>query len=752
MWDGLRLSSKVDPGFASAATELMQSTLRTLIWATGGVCGLWYILANVTAWHMLLLEVSYVLLVIVAFSVAAIRLLERQLLAAQILWLAGLYITITVAIYLFRRPDIAFLYMLLPCIAAVMLGIWGGVAAEAAVVGLLSWLAQGTLASPVFLAYIPMIVAGGLVAGVLGVAAMYSLLTVMQWSLYSFEQARDEMEEGREQRMELLQTREDLLLANRELARLSERLKAMHHLAEDARRAKEEFVANVSHELRTPLNMIIGFSDMIMDLPHVYGGDLSQALLADIAAIQRNSQHLAKLVDDVLDLSQLDSGQMTLNKEWSSLSNVIADACEVVRALFEAKSLYLQTHLPESLPPVFCDSTRIRQVIINLLSNAGRFTEQGGVIITVTQETEAIKISVADTGPGIAPEDQQRLFHPFQQVDNSIRRRYGGSGLGLSISKRFVEMHEGKITLESEVGRGTTITFSLPLELPASLVLSSGNDARRWFTPYSEYEYRMRTRPSKAPPPTVQPRFVLVEQGHALQRLIHHYLSDFETVAVPTLAAAITELRDSPAQALIVNALLEEDTEILARQLGELPYCTPVLRCWVPGEDETAQRLGVVRYLTKPITRKMLLSTLAMLEPEVHSVLLADDDPEVLQLFVRMLTSAERGYRVWQATDGTHALDLMRARQPDVVLLDLVMPGMDGFQVLQEKHQDPAIQAIPVVMISSRDPRGDFIVNDTLTVTCDGGMSTRKLIACIEAISKILSPTFTTQATHPPGS
>jgi len=739
MWYGLRLSSKVAPEFTEAAIELMQSTLRALIWATIGICGVWYVLANMTAWDEYLLEISLVLLALVAFAVVAFHILERRLLAAQIVWLIGLFTATTLAIYLFQRPDIAFLYMLLPCIAAVMIGVWGGAIAEVLVVGMLIWLAR-QLVLPAFTSYIPLIAGGGVIAGVLGGAAMYSLLTVTQWSLYSFERARNEMEEGREQRMELLQTREDLLLANRELARLSEGLKAMHRLAEEARQAKEEFVANVSHELRTPLNMIIGFSDMIMDLPHVYGGDLSQPLLADIAAIQRNSQHLAKLVDDVLNLSQLDSGQMALNKEWTSLAEVITDACDVVRALFEAKQLYLRIELPQALPPVFCDSTRIRQVIINLLSNAGRFTEKGGVIIQVSQEADAVKINVADTGPGIALEHQQRIFEPFQQEDNSIRRRYGGSGLGLSISKRFVEMHGGAITLDSEVGCGTTITFSLPLEMTASTGLSHKYDARRWFAPYSEYEYRQRTRPSKALLPTVPPRFVVVEQGQTLQRLIHHYLPNFETVVVPSTTAALVALHESPAQALIVNTFLDEEAGTLAQQLSDLPYCTPVLRCWVPSEDTTAQQLGVVRYLIKPITRLKLLSTLATLEPAVRSVLLVDDDPEVLRLFVRMLTSGEQSYRVWQATSGAHALDLMRARQPDVVLLDVVMPGIDGFQVLNEKHQDPAIQAIPVVMVSSRDPRGDFIVNNTLTVTCGGGISTRKLIACIQAVSAILSP------------
>ncbi|MCP4534139.1 MAG: HAMP domain-containing histidine kinase, partial [Delftia sp.] len=289
--------------------------------------------------------------------------------------------------------------------------------------------------------------------------------------------------------------------------RLSDRLKTMHQVAEEARRAKEEFVANVSHELRTPLNMIIGFSEIITESPQVYGASLPPALLADIGAIQRNSRHLSRLVDDVLDLSQIEAGRMALNKEWASLPDIIGAATLAVRPLFESKGFYLETDIPPDLPPVFCDSTRVRQVLINLLSNAGRFTERGGVRVRIERAENEIVISVSDTGPGIGVEAQQKLFEPFQQLDSSIRRRHDGSGLGLSISKRFVEMHVGKMWIESQVGVGATIYFSLPLETPLPAI-PGGGSALRWFNPYQPYE--KRTRRSKAPAPSFVPRYVLL--------------------------------------------------------------------------------------------------------------------------------------------------------------------------------------------------------------------------------------------------
>jgi signal transduction histidine kinase/CheY-like chemotaxis protein len=564
------------------------------------------------------------------------------------------------------------------------------------------------------------------------------LLTATQWSIFYSEQARQKMEEARSQQVELKQIQADLVQANEELVRLSDRLKAMNLVAEEARRAKEEFVANVSHELRTPLNMIIGFSDMIIQTPQVYGDSLPPALLTDIDTIYTNSRHLSKLVDDVLDLSQVEAGRMALSKEWTALQETMQAAILAVQPLFRSKELYLEMDIAPDLPKVFCDSTRIRQVVLNLLSNAGRFTERGGVRVKAWREKDDVLISVADTGPGIAPEAQERIFEPFQQLDSSIRRRYGGSGLGLSISRRFVEMHGGKMWLESRVGAGTAITFSLPLETPLPGTLVQSGDATRWFSPHHYYE--PRTRPSKAPLPNVSPRFVLLEKGKALQRLFTRYMGGVEVVSVPDIEGAVLELSRSPAQALVVNSSTSAETPADREQLAHLPHRTPAVTCWVPGEEETVTRLGVVHYLVKPITREVLLARLQELGGDVKNVLLVDDQPEALQLFARMLASARRGYRVLRAENGQRALNLLRQRRPDVMLLDLIMPGMDGFQVLQEKRQDPTISDIPVLIISSRDPSGEPIVSNMLNVTRGDGLSVRDLLDCIQAVSEILSP------------
>ena len=305
---------------------------------------------------------------------------------------------------------------------------------------------------------------------VLGIMyAVYNpVFKITRWSWEYYQRVRNLLEEARDRKVELEQALDDLAQANRQLTRLNMLAQGLRQAAEDARTAKEHFVANVSHELRTPLNMIIGFSEMILQSPETYGSKIPPALLADLAVINRNAEHLADLVDDVLDLSQIETQQTVLTKEHVQLHEIVEDVVVAVHPLFDSKGLYLETKVPEGLPPVFCDRTRVREVLLNLLSNAGRFTERGGVRVRIWQEGNDVVVSVADTGAGIAAEDLGKLFQPFQQLDSTIRRRYGGTGLGLSISKRFIELHGGKIWVESKEGIGTTFSFCLPISLPMS--------------------------------------------------------------------------------------------------------------------------------------------------------------------------------------------------------------------------------------------------------------------------------------------
>jgi signal transduction histidine kinase/CheY-like chemotaxis protein len=749
MWYTLRALPRIDRDLTSALTELLQSTSRNLILITSGVYLVWQAAATASRPEELGWRLAPAALIVTLSCALALWLLSRHFLVAQGVWQVGLAAAITVLSYVFREPALGFLYTLLPLMAVATAGWPAGLFSEGLVIAAALRWGCSSLIPPASVSHTMGIIVGGLFTGAVGWATMRSLLTATQWSLFSYEQARAKMEEAHGQRLELKQAQEDLIQANRELARLSDRLRAMHQVAEEARRAKEEFVANVSHELRTPLNMIIGFSEMMPKLSRVYGAKMPAALLSDIATIQRNAQHLARLVDDVLDLGQIEAGRMSLSREWASPAAIIHEAVVAVRPLYESQGLYLETEIAPDLPSIFCDSTRVRQVVLNLLSNAGRFTKQGGVRVKAWCDESLVVVSVADTGPGIPQEAQERIFEPFQQLDGSVSRCYGGSGLGLSISRRFVEMHGGRMWLESGTGVGATFYFSLPLEPPLPATLAGAENARRWFHPDQQYE--TRTRRSKAPVPAVAPRFVLVEPGDTLRRLFGRYVSDVDLVSVRSVEQATQELNRSPAQALVVNAAPLDLTATVLDKLASLPYGVPAMISWMPGEDEVARRLGVVGYLVKPVTRDVLIATIHNLGKDVKSILVVDDNSEVLQLFSRMLSSAEQHYRVLQAANGQRALSLLRERQPDVMLLDLIMPGMDGFQVLKEKNRDASIRQIPVVVISSRDPGGQPIVSEMLTVTRSGGLSARDLLACIQVISGVLTPGGRLGGQAPPG-
>ena len=744
-----------DPQLLETMADLCRSTAQSVMLVTG----LFYLAAIIvlagnaptsTMAGLLGLAGAFVLSVVVAR-----RHLGRRYVAGQVLWQLVLAACSTLTIWLLRRPEAAFLYALLPLIAVITMGWPAGLLAEGLVIGLGLWVVGLPWMPSLPATYTLLIILSGALGGLLGWAATSSMITATEWSLFSAEQALRHLAAAREQRLELKQVQEDLVQANRELARLSDRLKVMNRVAKEARQAKTEFMANVSHELRTPLNMIIGFAEMISQSPRVYGDQLPPVLLSDIAAIQRNAQHLSRLVNDVLDLSQVEAGQMALSREWTSLGEVIREAVDVVAGLFSSKGLYLETRVPETLPEVFCDGLRVRQVIVNLLSNAGRFTDRGGVIVRCQHRERSLVTSVTDTGPGIAPEDQERIFQPFQQVDSSLRRKHGGSGLGLSISRQFVEMHGGTMWLESEQGQGTTISFSLPAETQAGHV-TGGTDlpavasgAARWLNPYEETGLRLRTRPFKAPPLAIGPRFVIVESEGALGRLFAHHAPEAEVLPTEDLDKALAELERAPAQGLLINQPPQESCRL--SELAGLPYDTPVLSCWVPGTQEVSRRLGVVHYLVKPVSRERLLSTVRDVGSAIHTVLLVDDERDELHLFARMFASAPEGYRVLEATGGRRALSLMRNRRPDVLLLDLIMPGMSGLEVLLTKAGDPLIRDIPVIVVTSRDPAGGLSVGDTLSIM-QKDLSARDLVRAIQAVGETLCPLGSSHGVAPPKS
>lgn len=719
-----------------AIYELRTSSTQRIITAVGGLFVLTIIVVGGRAGDITI-QIVPIAFSGMLFSIVAYRLLPQRLRVAQGMWVAGCAITLSMAIAEFKIPELTMIIVVVPLFTILTLGWVATVVSSAFVVGWILWF-PSLVGMNVPQHYLIMVLWVGALLILAGWAAISPLMSGVKELSEINQSETAELVATRNQKLEMEQYRHDLLRVNTELNRMTDRLKTMTQLAEESRRVKEEFVANVSHELRTPLNMIIGYTELMVKSPQTYGRKLPSKLLADLATIQRNSQHLVELINDVLDLSQVDAGRMTLARKWVSLHEIVNAAVVATQPLFHSKGLYMRVAQDDDDLQVYCDATRIHEVILNLLSNAVRFTDQGGVVLKAAHNNDELVISIQDTGPGISPEDQKKLFEPFQQLDDLLHHGRGGSGLGLSISKRFVELHNGRMWLESTVGKGATFSFSIPLPSPAGA--GTVNPYTRWINPYQDYETRDHINKLKLAEPA--PRFVIVEQEDSLRRLFAHYLQDVEVVAVPNIAEGICELERSPAQAIIVNTPLDKKTLGMADVTISVPFNTPVISCWVPGRKEAARRMGVVQYLLKPISPAALLKAIDDVDGQCDNpkqVLLVDDDAETLRLFARILSSLRPRYTLILTTSGREALDLMKTRKPDVVLLDLILADLDGSAVLKAKGEDDTICNIPVIVVSSTDPAGMPMLPDVLLVGRHNGLSTQELLACLQAVSQVLS-------------
>jgi len=560
---------------------------------------------------------------------------------------------------------------------------------------------------------------------------LHSLDSLVLWSWKNYYLGQQQLNQVREHQGELNQAMKDLTDTNLQIARLNQLLNAERQRAEEAERVKTEFTANVSHELRTPLNMIIGFSEAILNAPAIYGTRLPPALLADIAAIYRNSQHLTNLINDVLDISQIEARRMTINRDWYSMADIIQEASQSVQPLLESRGLFLQTCLPSEMSSIYCDRTRIRQVLLNLLSNAGRFTESGGITIEVGIDEKQVTVTVTDTGPGIAEADLSKLFEPFHQLDGSLRRKHGGSGLGLNISRRFVELHDGRMGVRSQIGTGSSFWFTLPIKPDAS----QANTYGRWIGT----GWEPRSHSKLTPRPQLAPRMIILEPRDLLEEIARRYLDDVQIESVSDPAEANARLAEQPAQVILVRGETPEQVSNWVQALQPNRFQTPIVAFNSPSgivEDS----LGVVSYLLKPITSKQLLEAVKSIDKPVRSILLVDDDPETLQLFTRILSSRPQRYRVLQASSGQEALELLRSRQPDLMLLDLVMPGMDGYAVLTEMIRDSSLKHTPVIILSATDPSGQPIHISSFSLTRVKGLSIPEFLQCALALSQTLLP------------
>lgn len=509
------------------------------------------------------------------------------------------------------------------------------------------------------------------------------LRTAVEWALAGWAHARASLAETRERRAELYRVVRALEEATYRIQRMNNELLVARREAEEARALKARFAATVSHELRGPLSLILGFSRFMALSPERYGEPLPAAYRADVDAIYRASQHMLNLVDDVLDLSQIEAGRMPLVKSRIDLeSEVVEKTIDLVQPLAARKGLYLRKQLAGGLPATLADPVRLSQALLNLLTNAVRFTEHGGITVRTARVGDTALISVEDTGPGIAPDQIPNLFKEFYRVQVTETREAGGTGLGLSICKHLIELHGGEIGIESALGRGTTFTLRLPL-CPEKTGGEPG--------------VQVRALHETAEPPCC----LVVHDNPSLVRTLARYLEGYRVVGMPDEQDLVGITEELHPHAIITT---HDAAQHIVEQLSHTPYDVPVISCTMPRPALERQLQGAISYLIKPTAPEIVASVMRQVERNGETtVMLVDDDPDAVRLLEHMLMPTPRPYRIIRAYDGEQALDLMGKMVPDVVFLDLVMPGLDGHEVIARMRSDERLAGVPVVIVSARD-------------------------------------------------
>ncbi len=442
---------------------------------------------------------------------------------------------------------------------------------------------------------------------------------------------------------------------------------------------KSQFLANMSHELRTPLNSIIGFSRVILK---GIDGPTTEMQHQDLTAIYNSGQHLLGLINDILDLARIEAGKMELNFEEVKLPEMVNSVLSTAKGLVKEKPIHLIPKIPADMPTVRGDTMRVRQVLINLLSNASKFTDEGSITVEAMLQTgpngrpEAL-INVVDTGPGITEEGQAKLFKAFSQVDGSATRKSGGSGLGLSICANLIQLHGGRIGVTSAEGKGSTFWITLPLyhqpveEIPADKkVILAIDDDPQVISLYERY---------------------LNSQGYYVVPLTDPSKAREKILEIKPYAVTLDIMMPNIDGWSVLTAL-KSDPE--TRHY-------PVVICSIIEQTDKGFNLGASDYLVKPVLEEDLVGAIHKLNKngDIHEILVIDDDPNDLRLIEKIL-SEDGQYKPILAEGGRAGWEALNAKPPHAIILDIFMPEMDGFTILEKLHENPTLRQIPVLVVS----------------------------------------------------
>jgi len=468
--------------------------------------------------------------------------------------------------------------------------------------------------------------------------------------------------------------------------------------AEEANRAKSQFLANMSHELRTPLNAIIGYSEMLQEDALQLG---QESMATDLEKICGAGRHLLKLINDVLDLSKVEAGKLDAYVEQFELMPFVDEVASTVRPLVEQKGNQLTVRCDPEVGPMHSDRTKVRQCLFNLLSNSAKFTDCGTISLVVSQHVENdrdwITFEVADTGIGISKDQLGKVFEAFVQAENSTTRKYGGTGLGLTLTKRFCELLGGKLQAESEPGKGSKFTLLLPAQID---------------TPQSEPEVvvppnRMDAAVADRSIGSGTDTVLVVDDDPAMLDLFGRFLEGegFLVVTASTGEEGLARAKALHPAAVVLDVMLPiMDGWDVLRAMKKDPAIAdiPVVMVSTLDNHEMGYALGVSDYLTKPIDRHQLLSILDKYRtPVLGTILVVDDDPDVVKFLMEQVR--DPGSEIIGVKNGREALRWLGTHRPSLILLDLFMPEMDGFAFVSELQRHEDLDFIPIIVLTAKD-------------------------------------------------
>jgi len=716
------MDRREETGGAQANLEdLRQASLKILLIFTACMTYVWieYLFLS----EMRLLRAWYGPALLALGSVLSYQLRERSVRLASYALILGMIGANGCALWFFGPGPASYSLALIVTFSGLLLNLTFAFIVALASMGLVCAISSSSAVPPMVII---------LLTAVASWLSQRSLYTALQWAWSSQAEAWRKMELARDHQAELQRTVKALDEASYRIRRMNVELARAREAAEEARRLKQQFVQNVSHELRTPLNIIMGFSEMMAIAPESYGdGGLPAAFRGDINEIYRSARHLQGLIDDVLDLAQIEARRMGLIKEKMDPAELVVEAADTARSLVENRGLTLRVHIQSNLPPVYVDRTRIRQVLLNLLNNAARFTERGSVTVSASLTEGEVVVSMADTGIGIAPQDIPKVFEEFRQLDGSTTRRYGGTGLGLAISKEFVELHGGRMWVESQPEEGSTFRFTLPLAQAEDERPSPG---------------RLITSPPLSPfsEPFKERTILVVHDDPIILRLFQRHLEGYRVIGARDRAEARRLIQEECPRALVVGLPPNGEDWTWLQEVEFAPaYDIPLIACPIPSGRHLADSLGVTDYLIKPVSRERLLEAIERWDGRVRRLLIIDDDPSMVRLLARMLRSASRSYQIGMACGGEEGLALMREMHPHLVLLDLIMPQPDGFEVLERMRAEERWRDVPVIAVTAKDLIAeDFSLSPgkLLGLWKEDGFSTWEVLSGLQGLLDSLAP------------